>query len=84
MGLGIEGFAVGRRRMVFYDLRKLFFLSALAGHNEEVCTGPVESFVTLQLQLEAEVGTHLRPLGFDHLQGLQESHVPVLDEVSND
>ena len=70
--------------MVFYDLRKLFFLSTLASHNEKVCAGPVESLVTLELQLEAEVGTHLRSLGFDHLQGLKESHVPVLDQEGND
>ena len=82
--LRVEGFAVGRGRVVFHDLWKLFFLSALAGHQEEVGGGAVEPLVALQLQLEAKVGADLRPFALEELQRLQEGHALVLDEEGDD
>lgn len=53
-------------------------------HRKDVRGIEVQLLVGLQLQLEAQVGTHLRTFALQELQSLQKSHPLELDEVGND
>jgi len=78
----MEGFVVGRRGVEFNYFRQLLFLLFL--HHQGDAFDLVELLlVGLELQLETEVGADLRSPAFEQLEGSQEGHVFILDEIGD-
>ena len=78
----MEGFVVGRRGVEFNYLRQLLFLLFL--HYQGDALDLVQLLlVGLELQLEAEVRADLRPPALEQLEGSQEGHVFILDEIGD-